>query len=471
MAGRGSRSVDRLTREDNRILRLEGPTIAGHTCKVVVIEPSAGHRPPTLAEVRDHVADRLYRVPRCRQRLEYPPLGLGRPAWVDDDQFSIGNHITAAENGRSVDSAGLIDLAAASMTQRLDRRRPLWSMTVVNLDGGRWAIIWSIHHCMADGMTARSWATALLWAEDPVPERQPQWVPGPRPAPSQLLIDGLRRRLPSGGSSSLDGAAASRWRTRWRGAVAMARRLPSTLAREGRPLRGPSLFAAPIGRRRQVAVATCSLDDLHQIARSAAPGITVNDVLLTVVAGAVRSWAIQHAPGVRDARAKVPVSLHPRGGEPDLLGNRDSFFLVDLPIGEPDPLTRLQAVNAETALRKDRHDAQELYALFDTLSRVPLCGRAVQRMALSPHEFSMNISNVPGPREPCRILNGVIDELYSVVEVAPGHALRISAESLCGTLFVSLCVDPEVVTGVDTLAEGITGSVAELRAAAGSSSA
>ena len=83
----------------------------------------------------------------------------------------------------------------------------------------------------------------------------------------------------------------------------------------------------------------------------------------------------------------------------------------------------------------------------------------------------MNISNVPGPHEPCWILNGVIDELYSVVEVAPGHALRISAESLCGTLFVSLCVDPEVVTGVDTLAEGITGSVAELRAAAGSSSA
>ena len=304
MAGRGSRSVDRLTREDNRILRLEGPTIAGHTCKVVVIDPSAGHRPPTLAEVRDHVADRLYRVPRCRQRLEYPPLGLGRPAWVDDDQFSIGNHITAAENGRTVDSAGLVDLAAASMTQRLDRRRPLWSMTVVNLDGGRWAIIWSIHHCMADGMTARSWATALLWAEDPVPERQPQWVPGPRPAPSQLLIDGLRRRV----------AIRRVVEPRRRGSVAMANPLagrggdgppaPVHLGEGGQAPPGTVVVAAPIGRRRQVAVATCSLDDLHQIARSAAPGITVNDVLL-------RWWPGPCGPG-RSSMRRVSAALGPR---------------------------------------------------------------------------------------------------------------------------------------------------------------
>jgi hypothetical protein len=159
-------------------------------------------------------------------------------------------------------------------------------------------------------------------------------------------------------------------------------------------------------------------------------------------------------------RLKVPVSMHNAPG-PDR-GTRDSFFFVDVPLAEADAVARLRAVHRETAARKDRHDAQALYSVFDTLGHLGPLGHAVTRVAMSPHVFGVNVSNVPGPREPRTVQGARVVELYSLAEVAPHHALRASAVSLAGSMFIGLNADPGAVPEVGVLASGIETSMAEL---------
>jgi WS/DGAT/MGAT family acyltransferase len=311
----------------------------------------------------------------------------------------------------------------------------LWSIDVVDsLGGGRCALVWRIHHCMADGMTAMHWASDLLWDDDALPE--------------------------SGPTSARDAPVARSRPARVRLAVDVAERAPAALARELRPARDLAPFAASVGTRRAVAFVRCPLDEMRAVGQSIDGGATINDVLLAVVAGGIRSWLMSRGAPLHAIRLKVPVSMHNAPG-PDR-GNRDSFFFVDVPLAEADAVARLHAVHRETAARKDRHDAQALYSVFDTLGHLGPLGHAVTRVAMSPHVFGVNVSNVPGPREPRTVQGARVVELYSLAEVAPHHALRASAVSLAGSMFIGLNADPGAVPEVGVLASGIETSMAEL---------
>jgi hypothetical protein len=156
--------------------------------------------------------------------------------------------------------------------------------------------------------------------------------------------------------------------------------------------------------------------------------------------------------------------MHQRHESADDLGNRDSFLFVDLPLTEPDPVRRLQLINAETRERKDRHDADALYALFHGLSHVGPLYRTVSRLASGPREFSLAISNVPGPREPIRVAGAPVADLLTLAEPADRHALRISAISCAGRKSFGACTDPDAISGVSGLTAGIGSAVAELGA-------
>ncbi len=163
-------------------------------------------------------------------------------------------------------------------------------------------------------------------------------------------------------------------------------------------------------------------------------------------------------------RVQVPVSMHHRDEDDGSLGNRDSFLFCDLPVGEPDPRKRLAAINAETRSRKEHHDPAELYSFFHSLSHIkPLYGLA-SGLASGPREFALSVSNVPGPREPVRLLGSRVAELYSLAEPADRHALRASAVSLAGRMGFGFCTDPGAVPGVAELAGGLDASLAELSA-------
>jgi diacylglycerol O-acyltransferase / wax synthase len=420
-----------LSAEDARILALESGTVRGHTCKVMVI---AGER--SAEQIRGHLEKRLGAVPRLRQRLD---PGTGPPAWTDDPGFSLERHVI--DRG-ALDDAGLRRLVGTAMATPLDRDHPLWAMEVVSLlEGGRTALVWRIHHAVADGVTAMRMARELLLeAAEAGPE------PHPVPAAAAAPPDRRPQRVAS--------------------AVRSAAHVPQTLRRELGRRATPSPLDRPAGPRREVAFVDAPLEELRRIGHAAPERATVNDVALSAVGAGLRGWLDQLGAPAEGLRVKVPVSLH-QPGEPDT-SNRDSFMVVDLPLEQDDPLARLVAVARETRKSKQRHDAQTLDAFFRDLSHLSRSlERHAEHWAMSPRVFTLNISNVPGPRGPQSVLGAPLLELHTLAEIAHGHALRVAIVSASGRISFGLCADPDAIDGLDLIAEGIGREIDALGGAVG----
>jgi diacylglycerol O-acyltransferase / wax synthase len=428
-----------LSREDLSILALENETVAGHTCKVIVLGGPVG-----LGALRASTAARLARAPRLSMRLGDID---GAPWWVPDPQVDVAAHVVEVTSAGPVDEAGFRATVSGIFAQHLDRSRPLWRIDLIpRLAGGGSALIWRIHHALADGMTAMRMAGEVLWDEDPATGPR---ATSPRP----------RRRGQAGGAVQAAGAAGPAEHHRVAALRAAAREAPQPW------LRSP--FDGHIDARRAVAFTRARLDELHRVA-AATGGATVNDAVLTVVAGGLRRWIEAHHGRLGAVRVKVPVSLHALpsspapaddGGQP---GNRDSFFCLDLPLGSADPLERLAAIRRATQVRKQEHDAQQLDAVMQRLARTPRLSRFAEHVLAHPRSFALNVSNVPGPRRPVRVLGVPVAALYSLAEIGEHHALRVAVVSLAGTLNVGLVADPTLLADVDHLAAGMQAEAAAL---------
>jgi hypothetical protein len=189
--------LERLSDEDRAILALESRTIAGHTCKVIVLEPSP--RPGGLVEIlRREIAGRLADAPRLRQRLVATPLRAAPPVWIDDPQFNITNHVLPLKRRGPIEPQEFPDLVATLMRGRLDRSKPLWSLHVAELKDGGVALVWRIHHCMADGTAALRLGAQVLWDSEQDTAgaiAATDWNPAPIPGRWQLFVAGARDRL------------------------------------------------------------------------------------------------------------------------------------------------------------------------------------------------------------------------------------------------------------------------------------
>jgi WS/DGAT/MGAT family acyltransferase len=438
-----AQTVDRLSDEDTQILKLGRGTIRGHTCKLLVMDPGDPSPQSRLDAMRDRVAARLDAAPRFRQRVVRTPLHLANPVWVDDPGFDITRHITPAPSDGPLTRHELTELVARLMAHPLDQKRPLWHMSVVErLTDGGFAVIWRVHHSVADGTVCIRLADALLWDQEPSGDSgpRPPWRPTPSPGRATLLATGLAER-------------AARWRHREHRAHAPFRTTEAVVARELRPAASPTRLDVSIGRERSVAFASVSLQQARQAGKAIDPAVTVNDVVLSIIAGAVRSWL-----GTTEAiRVKVPVSLHAKD-ETVAVSNHDSYFFVDLPVAEPDPVKRLLSINRETEECKLNHDAETLY----TLGAHP----AIARWCMSPRVFTFNISNVRGPQDEVSVLGSRVRELWSLAEVGQHHALRVAVLSASGSLFFGLCADRAAVPDLDGLAQAIHDAAAQLLAVA-----
>ena len=345
-------SLTRLSEEDVRILELESPTIAGHMCKLMIAERPPAAEPLTLDALRDAVAARLGEAPRLAQKLVPTPLGLANPVWADDPAFDIANHVRRVETGGAVDREGLHRIVAELMAERLDRSRPLWTLDLVeHLAGGDAALIWRVHHCMADGITAFRLGSQAIWTSghEPAGSRAEPWHADPEPGALALAALGAHDRLRHmlGGVSAL-GRTLLRSPWRLRSAASAAARMPAVLARELMPGAAVATFDRHPGAERVVATAEVPLAELKRIEKAFGDGITVNDVVLTAVGGALRRSLASRGESLKDVRAKVPTSLH-RQDERDALGNHDSFMFVDLALSDEDPVERLLDINRAPA--------------------------------------------------------------------------------------------------------------------------
>jgi diacylglycerol O-acyltransferase / wax synthase len=416
-----------LSAADLRILALENETVAGHTCKLIVL----GDR-IECDLLRASIASRLDHAPQLSWRLCEVN---GTPSWVSDPGLDIRAHVVLHEAPEPPDQADLRVTVAQIFAQRLDRSRPLWRIDVIPelADGGS-ALIWRIHHALADGWTALRIVNAALWDEELSRDA--------RPGSSRQ-----RQRAPAGPVAH----------HRLEGLLAVAREAPQPW------LRSP--FNGHIGARRSVAFATVELERLRRVA-AATGGATVNDAVLAVVAGGLRRWLEARHDHLGAVRVKVPVSLHDassttgdEGVEP---GNRDSFFCLDLPLEPADPRDRLTAVRRATRIRKQEHDAQHVDALMRELARTPPLRSFAERILTHPRSFALNVSNVPGPRKPVHVLGIPVRALYSLAEIREHHALRVAVISLADTLNFGLSTDPTLLPDVDDLARDMQAEASAL---------
>jgi diacylglycerol O-acyltransferase len=434
---------ERLNVDDAQILRLESPVIKGHTGKVLILAPDSTGNPLPVPLLRERVSQRIAAFPRLSQRVVEPRFGLGRPAWIDAEDVDLDWHIAEPKQADPLSDEELRGAIGELLSERLDHTRPLWRLDCLPLTGNRAAIVGRIHHAMADGVSAIKLTAGLLWD----PEAETPNSHGTAPATARATA------RPSPGKPAA-GAAEER----------IMVRLPSALWRELRPGRDTTLDQH-IGPAREVAWSTFPLERLKRIGHSSPEGATVNDVVLAVVAGALRRWLPEAGGVAQDLRVQCPVCLHAREEEKGELGNRDSFMNVDLPIAEPDPQERLRLINTETSQRKLDHDADALYAFFHALGRFRPLYKGVTRLTAGPREFALSVSNVPGPRERAVILGHAVEQFCSFAEPADRHALRISVISLEGELAFGLCSDPEAITKLDGLRGALADSISELEVA------
>jgi diacylglycerol O-acyltransferase / wax synthase len=439
----------RLSALDASFLAAETPTAHMHVGWAAVFDPPADAGSPSFEELRDHIASRLARAPRYRQRLAEVPLGIADPVWVDDDRFDVDRHVIPA-SGPTLDS-----IVAEAMSARLERTRPLWEVWInPRLDGGRVGLVGKVHHCMVDGLAAVELASLLLDPTPSPPEETDGWNPRPAPGRVELVINGLANRV----RQPLDVASlATRVVTSPARVTELASKgqkaglaLVNTFRRRARPLgllndRSSSL--RHIGRLRR------SLDDLRTI--KSRFGTTINDVVLAVSAGGMRRLLEDHDEPTLALKAMVPASL--RGAsEADALGNRISFLFVDLPVDEADPVDRLREINRVTSARKAAGEPEGGEAVLSAMGYTPhLVQRALTRLIAHPWTFNLVVSNIPGPREPLWMRGCPLREVYPIVPIADGHALSIGVTTLEDEMFFGLYADRKLMPDTDRLAKHI----------------
>ena len=441
----GKATGEQLSQDDAQILRLESSVIKGHTGKVLIVAPGSDGQALSVGRLRDQVGERMAAFPKLSQRVEEPRLRLGRAAWVDAPEVDLAWHIAEPDHADALSDEELRRAVGDLLSERLDHTRPLWRLDALPLTGERVALVGRIHHAMADGVSAIRLIAGLLWDVDENAASQP----ASRSPAATLPPRGAVQKQPD-----VEEAREAR----------IMVRLPAALRRELRRGRDTTLDQH-IGPAREVAWTSFPLERLKRIEHGAAERVTVNDVILAVVAGGLRRWLPQVGGIADDLRVQCPVCLHAREEADGQLGNRDSFMNLDLPISESDPAARLRLINTETSERKLDHDADTLYAFFHALGRFRPLYRGVTRLTSGPREFALSVSNVPGPRQRPVVLGHAVEQFSSFAEPADRHALRISIVSLGGELAFGLCSDPEAISDLDGLRGALADSIGELEVA------
>src|SRR4051812_21072352 len=470
--------LDRLSAVDAAFLHQESPTTQMHIGGGIVIEGPA----PPFDALREHVRSRLPLVPRYRQKLAAPPLGLGRQMWIDDPAFNLDYHLRHTALPRPGGDDALRRLVGRLFAQRLDRTKPLWELWYVEgLTGGRTALISKTHHSLVDGISGLDLATLLfdLPPEPPPAGEGDPWAPRPAPGPppAEGGAPGPPRPEPPGperAAAWLRNAVRLPFR-----AVEGLGRVPSELAEAREAIEGlgevvwAGLNPPPdtplnvrIGPHRRFDVAAARLDEFKEIKN--AFGGTVNDVVLAVVAGALQRWF--HSRGLRteglELRAAVPVSLR-TSDERGALGNRLTQLVAPLPVGMRDPVLRLKRVSDAMEGIKESKQAlgAEVIAGAQDFAPPTLLAQA-SRLNFSTRFYNLLVTNVPGLQVPLYVLGRRVDAVFPVPFLAGDRALAIAVMSYDGGMGFGLLGDLDAMPDLIVVAQGIEESLAELLALA-----
>ncbi len=455
-------AIDRLSALDEAFLRLDSRATPMHVGWTLL----ADGQPPAVEELREHVAGRLHLLPRFRRRPLISALRLHDPVWADDPHFDLANHIATVTVDEPRGPAELRALAGQLLCLPLDREHPLWRLWLVDgLRDGRFAVVGQAHHALVDGLAAVEVAQLLLDADPGVPaEGAHPWSPAPEPSLAERALATVAERARVGRAvGSLALKALVNPGVAGEGAEAL-RRLGSALE----PVAGAAPRTAvnrKIGPRRSVAFAELPLAAAKELGRE--HGATVNDVVLATAALALGRYLRRAGECHPWLRTLVPVSTRPDGTHAEL-GNRVSFVLVELPVGERSPGAALEEVARQMSEHKSAGSAGAFDGLLHAARFAPLPVRdAIGWIATRPQTFNLVVSNLPGPRDSLYVMGRPLRAAYPAVPLARGHGLSVGILSYRGVLHVGLYADPHVVPDVIDVAHDFTRSFDALRFALG----
>lgn len=461
-------AAERLSPLDTSFLEVETPSAHMHVAWKGRFDSLSSRPPVTLERVRAQVASRLGAAPRFRQRLAFGPGGFGAPAWVDDEGFDLGRHVLPMSSDAEALPRALFDRLVDDVLSRpLDRRHALWEIHVApRLQDGTVGILMKAHHAMVDGLSAVALALLLLDFDEHAPEPQDlassQWAPRAAPSSARLALDsfadaGMQPLRALGSAARMASSGGGRTRL-----VDSVRAAALAVGEDVMRPAPSSRFNVSIGPRRTLVGHTASLDAMLAIKRER--GVTLNDVAVTVVAGALRQLALGRGQMPRALKVMVPVARR-SASEASGLGNKISFVTVVLPVHLRSPLARLEAVHAATAAFKEGSRAAGGEMLLDALGLLPgpLQSRAA-RLAASPRAYNLVISNVPGPRQPVYLLGARGLEAFPVIPLSEGHALSVGIFTLEDRLCFGGYADPEAMPDARELPGALAASALELAA-------
>ena len=454
---------DRLSPSDMSSLLAERGPIHVHVGATTIMEGE----PPDYFALLEHVGRRLALVPRFRQRITRASLNLANPRWADDPGFDLRWHVRHSALPKPGTGDQLRDYVGRVMSEPLDFDRPLWQIYLIEgLEGGRFAMISKTHHALVDGVSAVDVGTILLDANPEGTEIEMPEEPAEADASSPAMLfvrasgrvrERLRRtRKSATGALTMPGEAAKSVMKTAEGFVGLA---------AGGPACDPSPFNVEIGRDRVVAFAR---GDLQAIKDGRGDGgATVNDVILAIVAGALRRFMAGRGDEVPEHLvALVPVSIR-RPDEQLELGNRISTILVRLPLGEEDPRRRLEWIREETSRLKESGQARAASLIIEATGWTPpTINRVLSDLTSRPLVFNLVVSNVPGPQMPFYLLGRRMLEVYPFVPLSPqNHALSAGVISFEGCVFFGLVGDSRVVADANELARCLERALEEQTAA------
>jgi WS/DGAT/MGAT family acyltransferase len=464
------RHMDRLSSFDTSFLANEKDNAHMAIGAVLVFDGP----PPEQSEFLAQVRSRLHLLPRLRQRLLTPPLGLGTPFWVDDETFDVRRHLDRITLPSPGTDAEMRALAGELLAPPLDRRKPLWELTLVDgFADDHFAIVYKTHHAMADGISAVDIGMLLfdVAPDAPPPAAEQPWRPHRSPSGAGLAANAATgivatlRRLgrwltraahdPSDASRRAGDGVVGLWEVTWN-LLRAAPRVP--------------INPKGVGPRREFAWATFDLPEFKRIKN--ALGGTVNDVSLAVATGALRSYFAERdvsTEGV-ELKALVPVSIR-TVDEHGELGNKLTAMRGPLPVGVADPAERLAVISvAMDGLKASKQPlgAEAIWGLNDWFRDFapPVLLGPTAAINFSTRLFNLLVTNFPGPQVPFYALGRELTAIHPVGFLARRHGLAIAILSYNGRVSFGLLADPDSAPGAERLAAHLESAVAELSAAA-----
>jgi diacylglycerol O-acyltransferase len=465
--------VQELSGLDAAFLALETPTAHMHVVGVAVVDPSTAATPFSVESVRRLMEGRLRLIPALRRRLVEVPFGLYVPVWIEDADFDLSYHVRRAALPTPGGAGELAEFVADVASRPLDRRKPLWEAYVVEgLEHGHGAFVAKLHHSMIDGASGVEILASLF---DLAPDAPPE--------PPDTVDDWEPERVPND-LEMLGRAVGSMARAPGR-VIRAARGLAGTLGRVvGRsrdealrvtlPLTSPRLtMNRSISAGRAVALTAVPLATVK--ATKQALGLTVNDVVLSVVAGAMRTYLEGRGElPDRSLVAAIPASARADGDRS--FGNKVSAMFAELPVELDDPVARARRVAESTTGAKSVHElvgsaTLEEWAELAAPAAFTRGIRAYAKLRVAERfrpVINVIVSNVPGPPFPLYLAGAQLVGLYPLGPIFDDCGLNITVISYLDEIGFGFIGCRSLLPDLDQLAAAVPAALAELvEAAAG----